>query len=263
MRIKNRPTWLDYLDIMHGKLCESEQLNLTDFDNFIKANSFAHSFFQHSIPFVYLLNYRTGLYVNMSENFAGYESGCFLNEGINHTLQIHQPDHLRLFNQEIFPDRLEFLKSIPTATHKDYVFSYNTAVKNRKGEDEHYLQRNSFLSDEAGNLIYSMGILINITHYNDRNTVFQTIDKIDPNGLSSCETIYKKAYFINEEDRFFSKREKEVLLWMAEGLSSKMIAEKMFVSEHTIISHRRNMQDKTNMPNAAALISFALKKSII
>lgn len=263
MRTTGRPTWLDYLDTMHGKSCGSDQLYLTDFNNFINANSFAHSFFQHSIPFIYLLNYRTGLYINMSENFAGYESGCFLNEGINHTIQIQQRDHLKLFNQQIFPDRLEFLRSIPAATHKDYVFSYNTTVKNRKGEEEHYLQRNSFLSDEMGNPIFSMGILINVTHYNNQNTVFQTIDKIDTSGLSSCETIYKKIYYLNEEDKLFSKREKEVLLWMADGLSSKMIADKLFVSEYTIVNHRRHMQDKAHVPNAIALVGFAIKSGII
>lgn len=42
-----------------------------------------------------------------------------------------------------------------------------------------------------------------------------------------------------------------------------MIADKLFVSEHTVINHRRHMQDKTNSPNAVALISFAIRNGII
>ena len=155
------------------------------------------------------------------------------------------------------------MKSIPAATHKNYVFSYHIVVKNRKGEYEHYLQRNSFLSDEMGNPMFSMGILIHVSLYNSKNPVFQTIDKIDASGLSGCETIYKKTYCLNEEDKLFSKREKEVLLWMADGLSSKMIADKLFVSEYTVVNHRRHMQDKTNTPNAIALVCFAIKTGVI
>lgn len=68
---------------------------------------------------------------------------------------------------------------------------------------------------------------------------------------------------MNQENKLFSKREKEVLLWMSEGLSSKMIAEKMCVSEHTVINHRRNMHDKTHTPNAIALVCLAIKNGVI
>lgn len=262
MRIENRPTWLGYLDNLKKKHYEPEQMELTGFDHFINANSIAHSFFRHSVPVIYLLDYRSGLYINMSENFAGYKSECFLKSGISHTLEIYERAHLALFNKEIFPDRLQILKAIPAEEHKNYVFSYNSMIKNKNGSFEHFLQRSCFLSDCDGNPMFSMGILLNITHYHQGNLVTQSVDKIAGDGYD-CETIHKKVYHLQEETKLFTKREKEILLWMAEGLSSKMIAEKMFVSEHTIVNHRRNMQDKTNMPNATALVTFALKKSVI
>lgn len=262
MKIKNRPTWLGYLDNLKGLATEPREIQLTGFDEFIKANSFAHSFFRYSVPVIYLLDYRTGLYINMSENFAGYKSECFEKGGINHTLEIYEKDHLALFNNEIFPDRLQILKDINPEAHKNYVFSYNSRMKNKNGSYENFLQRSCFLSDENGNPLYSMGILLNITHYSDGNPIIQTVDRIAGNGAAN-ETIYKKVYYLHEADKLFSKREKEVLLWMADGLSSKMIAEKMFLSEHTVINHRRNMQDKTNTPNAIALVGFAIKNGII
>jgi DNA-binding NarL/FixJ family response regulator len=68
---------------------------------------------------------------------------------------------------------------------------------------------------------------------------------------------------LEQLEKLFSKREKEVLLWMAEGLSSKMIADKLHISEHTVINHRRSMQEKSNKPNATALVSFAIRNGII
>jgi DNA-binding CsgD family transcriptional regulator len=257
------PTWLDYLKTLKGSVYESEQFQLTDFDVFFKANGFAHSFFTYSVPFVYLLDYRSGLYINMSENFGGYSSECFLKDGLNHTLEIYQKDHLKLFNREIFPDRLDALKSISPNEHKNYVFSYNVRIRSKTGEYENFLQRNCFFSDDAGNPLFSMGLLMNINHFFNNGPVIQTIEKTNIQGTAAVETFFKKAYYLNEEDKLFSKREKEVLLWMAEGLSSKMIADRMFVSEHTVINHRRNMHDKSNTPNAIALVSFAIKNGII
>ena len=68
---------------------------------------------------------------------------------------------------------------------------------------------------------------------------------------------------IKEEQKLFSKREVEILQLMAEGCTSKMIAEKLFISEHTVIAHRKNMQQKTGLSNAIALIYFAAKNDII
>ena len=259
----SRHTWLSYLDAMKYETYEPEKLQLTDFNDFINASGFTHSFFRHSAPFVYLLDYRTGLYRSMSENFAGYKSECFLKDGISHSLEIYQKDHLKLFNQELFPERLEILKNIDPEDHKDYIFSYNLCVKNRNGELENLLQRNRFVSDNNGNPILSMGMLINVSNFCGNTPVVQTVDRINKENPLTSETVFKKSYYLNEEDKLFSRREKEVLLWMADGLSSKMIADKLCVSEHTIINHRRNMQDKTNAPNAIALVSFALKSGVI
>lgn len=263
MKGKNKQTWLSYLESVKSNVYDSEEFQLTGFDDFINANGFAQSFFRHSVPFVYLLDYRTGLYINMSENFAGYKSECFLKEGVSHTLEIYQRDHLQLFNKEIFPDRLNILQNIPPENHKNYVFSYNWCVENRNGASEKLLQRSCFLSDKSGNPMFSMGMLININNFGNELPIVQTVDEININGTAANQTIYKKVYHLNEEDKLLSKREKEVLLWMAEGLSSKLIADKLFISEHTVINHRRSMQDKTNTPNAVALVSFCIKNGLI
>ena len=68
---------------------------------------------------------------------------------------------------------------------------------------------------------------------------------------------------ITEDLKLFSKREIEVLKLMAQGCTSKMIAEQLFISEHTVIAHRKNMQKKTGIINATALVYFCAKNNII
>lgn len=54
-----------------------------------------------------------------------------------------------------------------------------------------------------------------------------------------------------------SAREKEVLRLIANGFSSKEIGEKLFISSHTAISHRKNLIEKFQVKNTAHLIKRA------
>lgn len=64
---------------------------------------------------------------------------------------------------------------------------------------------------------------------------------------------------LNKENKggTLSNREIEILKLVADGFSSKQIADKLFLSELTVNTHRRNMLKKTNQPNVAALVNHA------
>jgi len=51
-----------------------------------------------------------------------------------------------------------------------------------------------------------------------------------------------------------SKREKEILQLISRGLSSKQVAEKLFICETTVITHRKNLLYKLEAKNTAELI---------
>jgi two-component system nitrate/nitrite response regulator NarL len=58
-------------------------------------------------------------------------------------------------------------------------------------------------------------------------------------------------------------REREVLVLIAEGLTNPQIAEKLFVSPHTVDSHRKNLLTKFEVNNTAGLIKWAVKNGLI
>jgi len=260
---KRKITWLNYLDKLKDSTGPEEQLQLVRFHDFFRISQVANSFFKHCNPFVYLLDYRKSEYTSMSESFAGYPSETFLKGGIGHTLDIYHPDHLKLFDEEIFPERLRILSGIPLADHTSYLFTYNLCLRNEKGKYENFLQRNCFFPDGQGNPVLSMGILTPLNDHRVGTRIVQTVDRICINGRIEQRVIDRAVYHLNDEDKIFSRREKEILHWMADGFSSKMIAGKLHISEHTVNNHRRSMQDKSNMPNAIALVSFAIRKEII
>jgi DNA-binding NarL/FixJ family response regulator len=57
-------------------------------------------------------------------------------------------------------------------------------------------------------------------------------------------------------------REREVLKHLACGECSRKIAQKLNVSESTIISHRKNMLKKLNMHSTASLVNFAVENGL-
>ncbi len=60
-----------------------------------------------------------------------------------------------------------------------------------------------------------------------------------------------------------SEREKEIIRCLAGGQNSKAIASNLFISEHTVKTHRRNIMHKLNVKTSAALIRLAIEKGII
>lgn len=60
-----------------------------------------------------------------------------------------------------------------------------------------------------------------------------------------------------------TRREKEVLGLIAEGLTNPEIAEKLFVSPLTVDSHRKNLLHKLQAKNTAALVAVAVKTGLI
>ncbi|MEP2023314.1 MAG: response regulator transcription factor [Reichenbachiella sp.] len=60
-----------------------------------------------------------------------------------------------------------------------------------------------------------------------------------------------------------SEREKEIIKCLADGSNSKAIANQLFISEHTVKTHRRNIMHKLKVKTSAELIRLAMEKQII
>jgi DNA-binding NarL/FixJ family response regulator len=60
-----------------------------------------------------------------------------------------------------------------------------------------------------------------------------------------------------------TKREIEVLQLIAHGKKTKTIAEELFISDHTVMSHRRALLEKTGAANAAALVRYAIENDLL
>jgi len=60
-----------------------------------------------------------------------------------------------------------------------------------------------------------------------------------------------------------SKKEKEILSHLIEGLSSRLIAEKLQLSVRTVDNHRANMMRRLQVRNAAELVRMAVEEKLV
>lgn len=80
------------------------------------------------------------------------------------------------------------------------------------------------------------------------------------------EAIDLKDIDINEfncEAVNISDRENEVITMIAEGLTNGKIAEKLFISAHTVNTHRKNIMQKLGVRNTAAIVMYAVKTGLV
>jgi DNA-binding NarL/FixJ family response regulator len=100
--------------------------------------------------------------------------------------------------------------------------------------------------------------------------LFTAIEKIRQEGryLSPLllDELTDKLFEMNkrgrllQEDEHLTTREREVLKLIAEGLSNKDIADRLFVSVRTVEHHRAHIMRKLNIKSTASLVKYAIRK---
>lgn len=84
-----------------------------------------------------------------------------------------------------------------------------------------------------------------------------------------CKEIKDKQFFNNlsggddSSQKELTAKEIEITTLIAQGLTSRQIADKLFVSRRTVDAHRHNILKKLNLANAALLSAYAKDKGYI
>ncbi len=139
------------------------------------------------------------------------------------------------------------------------LFTIDFRLKHKNG---HYIKLNRqttcLKTDKEGNMVYALCFFNDVTK--TKNGDGYNISWIgDTKFLFHFDDLLKKY----SKNHHVTSREKEVLKMLAQGYSAHTIAEKLCVSEHTVISHRKHLLEKTCTKNTAELVRFAMQKGIL
>jgi DNA-binding NarL/FixJ family response regulator len=76
------------------------------------------------------------------------------------------------------------------------------------------------------------------------------VDDID-HGVLTCDPV------------LMSDRENEIIVLIAEGYTNDQIAEMLFLSKHTVNTHRKNILFKLGVKNTAGIVMYAVKTQLV
>ena len=135
--------------------------------------------------------------------------------------------------------------------------SVNVIALSMYGEEEYY-----YKMVDAG----ARGFLLKDSDISEVKEAILTVMK--GGSFFSQELLYHVIQKIKHREHEtksanLSKREREILVKICEGLSNQEIAETLFISKRTVDKHRANLLGKTNSKNTASLILFAIKNKLI
>lgn len=77
-------------------------------------------------------------------------------------------------------------------------------------------------------------------------------------GLQRKKKI-QKDYQISD----LTEREKEVLILITQEMTTNEIAEALFISKHTVETHRKNLISKLNVRNVTGLVKYAVQQGLV
>lgn len=191
-------------------------------------------------------------------------------------LKIHglskYPVHLKEIIDLIHPDDLEFVMEAERMCMAKMIeidasdrlselkFSYCFRMKTFKGNYElfHHQSLHTF-RDESGSVLQAINIHTNIEHITHQNSYTVLISGI--NGREDFHQMqWKKDDTTSESTPAkFTKREVEIITYIAKGNSAGKISERLNISEETVRTHRKNILRKANCKNCSELIKMAFE----
>ena len=105
-------------------------------------------------------------------------------------------------------------------------------------------------------LLQGMDVVLKGEYFMDSSVSHKVVEKL-------MQLPGKEIKITDAKYETLTSREQEIMVLLAEGLSSKKIAEKLFISPKTVENHRSNIFCKLNLHNTIELIRYAARLGII
>ena len=193
-------------------------------------------------------------------NLRNFNVECMSENGLkrmNTTIEELKEMGLNYYKNFLNPDSYaymrQFMELIINSTDDESVSFIQQARSSRDKEWDWYASNSKvFLRDEEGIPLLSISYVIPITgkHFFE----------------SKIQRAFDENKFLKKNQHLFAsltKREKEILVLMAQSISSEEIARENNISKSTVDTHRRNIRRKIGVENPYDIMRFAQAFNLI
>jgi len=100
----------------------------------------------------------------------------------------------------------------------------------------------------------------------DKEEMISAIEDVANGKTHMCAEaleVIRHTYNAETGKPILTRREKEILALIAEGMTNAEMSEKLFVSQWTVDSHRKSIMTKLNTKNTAMLIKYAIENGLV
>ncbi|MDB5273113.1 MAG: hypothetical protein JWO58_1480 [Chitinophagaceae bacterium] len=224
------------------------------------------AFLDANVAISIILDFQTQGYFYISDNIReiwGHSREDFYNYGLQKTMSIFPLYQNEIIIHKIFPLMFDYFnKHALTGEACDLRVSYPTKVIRGDGTEGWYLHQIKVLyTDDQNKPILGLKVITDINDFKKDDIITMKIAKKDHNGI--FKNIFSQSFSQENNSYTVSEREKEVLLLLDEGKSSLEIGDQLFISSHTVNTHRRNLLRKFDAKSTVDMLKKALAYGII
>lgn len=187
-------------------------------------------------------------------NIAVIEPSTIIYEGLSNILLHKGRTYYKVYHLEDIEDISTEIQTLKI----DLVIANPSMLKNYNNLLNYKVRANRVVPWVA--LVYSFfekGVIDSF------DAIIQITDSPEAITLTVQNLIYLKCQSKAISKEHLSRREIDVLKCLVQGLSNKEIAAALNISIHTVISHRKNIVQKTGIKSQSGLTIYAISNNII
>lgn len=214
----------------------------------------------YSFRFEITEGYFSYMHPNAKEFYGKDETEILLEDLIE---RIHPDDHQFFLDCELLV--AEFLTNdIAPEDMFKYKFVYSYRFRAPNGAYRHFLHQSiAFARGENGNMTTLFGVHAFVDHLAPKSNNKLSIIGMDGYPSFMGINMPNSENHLLPMENLFSQREVEIIRLISTGLSSKAIAEALFISPATARTHRQNILDKAKCQNTAVLVAKCFQLGIL
>ncbi len=112
-------------------------------------------------------------------------------------------------------------------------------------------------------LLYNVSDPFLLRPYDDQISVYDSADELKHKleRLNTEEISPEEGE--SDDQQTLSSREKEIVVCVVKGMTNREIADRLYLSTHTVITHRRNIARKLQVHSASGLTVYAIVNKLI
>lgn len=201
-------------------------------------------------------------YIGKGQSFlSGYKNEIVEKEGVQFQVRHMHPEDGEFIVKHSYPAFGRIVEGLPFEEQRKLLLQHNYRFQHKEGHYVHLMEQGTVLkADEQGKL------LVCLIHVYELPMIQPFKIKVMVNKLKAnqtYDTLYTAEFPEEEEKVQLSQREIEVMGLLAEGLNSEEIADKLFISYHTVRTHRKNMLQKLKMKSTSELVAYGITHGLV